>query len=61
MSVRNDPIVEETREARRELHDEFGGDTAALFRYLKTIEAENAERLIETEPKPALKINRKVS
>jgi hypothetical protein len=61
MSVRNDPIVEETRAARRELHDEFGGDTAALFRYLKTIEAENAERLVKTEPKPAIKPNRKVS
>lgn len=61
MSVRNDPIVEETRAARRELHDEFGGDTAAFFRYLKTIEAENADRLIKTEPRPAIKPNRKVS
>jgi len=61
MSVRNDPIVEETRTARRELHDEFGGDTAALFRYLKAIEAENADRLVKTEPKPAIKPNRKVS
>jgi hypothetical protein len=61
MSMRNDPIVEETRAARRELHDEFGSDTAALFRYLKTIEAENAERMIKTEPKPAIKPNRKVS
>lgn len=59
--MRNDPIVEETRAARRELHDDFGGDTAALFRYLKTIEAENAERLIKTEPKPAITPNRKVS
>ena len=59
--MRNDPIVEETRAARRELHDEFGGDTAALFRYLKKIEAENAERLIKTEPKPVIEPNRKIS
>ena len=39
--MRDDPIVEETRAARRELHDEFGGDIAALFRYLKKLEAEN--------------------
>lgn len=61
MIVRNDPIVEETRAARRELHDEFDGDIAALFRYLKKLEAENADRLITTEPKPAIKPNRKIS
>jgi hypothetical protein len=61
MIVRDDPIVEETRAARRELHDEFGGDTPAFFRYLKQLEAENADRLIQTEPKPAIKPNRKAS
>jgi hypothetical protein len=61
MIVRNDPIVEETRAARRELHDEFDGDTAALFQYLKKLEAENADRLIKTEPKRVIKPNRKVS
>jgi hypothetical protein len=61
MSMRNDPIVEETRAARRELHSEFAGDTAAFFQYLKTIEAENADRLIKAEAKPAIKTNRKVS
>ncbi|HEX8410116.1 MAG TPA: hypothetical protein VF883_14735 [Thermoanaerobaculia bacterium] len=61
MVVRNDPIVEETRAARRELHDEFAGDTAALFRYLKEIEAENADRLVKVDPKPAIPTNRKVS
>jgi hypothetical protein len=57
--MRNDPIVEETRAARRELHDVVGGDPAALFRYLKKIEAENAERLVKSEPRPAVKTNRK--
>ena len=61
MKVRNDPIVEETRAARRELHDEFAGDLAAFFRYLKKVEAENADRLIKTEPKPAITPSRKVS
>jgi hypothetical protein len=61
MIVRDDPIVEETRAARRELHDEFAGDMAAFFRYLKTIEAENVERLIKSEPKAAITPNRKVS
>jgi hypothetical protein len=61
MTVRNDPIVEETRAARRELHEEFAGDTAALFRYLKQIESENADRLVKLEPKPAIQTSRKVS
>jgi len=61
MTVRNDPIVEETRAARRELHDEFEGDTAALFEYLKKIEAENPDRLVKLGPKPAVPTNRKVS
>ena len=59
--MRNDPIVEETHAARRQLHDEFAGDTAALFRYLKEIEAQNADRLVKLDPKPAIQTNRKVS
>ncbi len=59
--MRNDPIVEETRAARRELHDEFGGDMAALFRYLKKFEAENLERVVRLEPRPAISPNGKVS
>lgn len=59
--MRNDPIVEETRAARRELHDDFQGDAEAFFRYLKEIEAENAERLVKLEPKPAVPTNRTVS
>jgi hypothetical protein len=61
MIVRNDPIVEETRAARRELHDEFAGDLAAMFRYLKEVEAENVDRLVKTEPRAAIKRSRKVS
>lgn len=57
----DDPIVEETRAARRELHNEFAGDRAALFKYLKEIETQNAERIVKLEPKPALQVDRRVS
>ena len=50
----NDPIVEETRAARRELHEEFAGDRDAFFRYLKELEAANADRLVHRDPKPAI-------
>lgn len=50
--MRNDPIVEETRAARRELDQQFGGDLHALWRYLKQIEAENSERVVKPERKP---------
>ena len=59
--MRDDPIVEETRAARRELHEEFGGDLTALWKYLKTIEAENADRVVKLEPKPAITPNKKAS
>jgi hypothetical protein len=59
--MRDDPIVEETRAARRELDAEFGGDIAALWNYFKAIEAENANRVVKLEPKPAVTTNRKAS
>jgi hypothetical protein len=59
--MRDDPIVEETRAARRQLDAEFGGDLVALWEYLKQIEADNADRLVKLSPRPALPTNRKVS
>ncbi|MEA2237528.1 MAG: hypothetical protein QOC81_2252 [Thermoanaerobaculia bacterium] len=59
--MRDDPIVEETRAARRELHAEFGGDMRALWEYLKTIEAENSDRVVKLEPKPVTTTNRRTS
>jgi (p)ppGpp synthase/HD superfamily hydrolase len=50
--MRDDPIVEETRAARRELDAEFGGDMAALVKYLKQLESENKERLVHLERRP---------
>jgi hypothetical protein len=55
--MRDALIVEETRE----LDAEFGGDLGALWKYLKQIEAENADRLVKLVPKPALPTNRKAS
>lgn len=43
--MRDDPIVEETRAARRELDAEFGGDMEALLKCLKEIEAVASDRL----------------
>jgi hypothetical protein len=59
--VVDDPIVEETRAARRELHDDFAGDRTAFFKYLKEIEAQNVERVVKLEPKPALEVGRRAS
>lgn len=56
-----DPIVEETREARRQLHEEFGGDRAALLLYLNKIERENAKRVVKLEPRPLETPERRVS
>ena len=46
-----DPIVEETREARRQLDAEFGGDLDRLYAYLRQIEHENAKRVVKLAPK----------
>jgi len=59
--VRNDPIVEETRAARRELDVEFGGDLAALWQYFKKLETENAERVVRLQPRPAITVGPKTS
>jgi hypothetical protein len=56
-----DPIVEETREARRQLDAEFGGDLEALFAYLREIEHENAEKVVKLAPKPPVSVQRKIS
>lgn len=56
-----DPIVEETREARRQLDAEFGGNLDLLYAYLVEIEHENADRVVRLEPKPAGVGHRKIS
>jgi hypothetical protein len=56
-----DPIVEETREARRQLDAEFGGDLDLLYAYLREIEHENADRVVRLDPKPAVTSQRKIS
>ena len=59
--MRDDPIVEETRAARRELDAEFGGNMEALVKYFKEIEAEHAARVVRLEPRPATPTNRRAS
>jgi hypothetical protein len=56
-----DPIVEETREARRQLDAEFGGDLNLLYAYLREIERDNADRVVRLDPKPAVTSRRKIS
>ena len=56
-----DPIVEETREARRQLDAEFGGNLEALFAYFREIEQQNSDRVVKLEPKPPLTVRRKIS
>ena len=56
-----DPIVEETREARRQLDAEFGGDLEALYVYLREIERENADRVVKLDPKLPVVVHRKIS
>ena len=56
-----DPIVEETREARRQLDAEFGGDLNLLYAYLREIEHQNADRVVRLQPKPVVAAQRKIS
>jgi len=49
-----DSIVEETREARRQLDAEFAGNLNLLYAYLCEIEQQNADRVVRLEPKRAV-------
>jgi hypothetical protein len=49
--VYEDPIVEETREARRQLHEEFHGNRTALLEYLKQIERDHSDRVVRLLPR----------
>jgi len=57
----DDPIVEETREARRQLDAEFGGDLETLYAYLCEIERQNADRVVKLEPKSPATGQRRIS
>jgi hypothetical protein len=48
-----DPIVKETRDARAELVDEFGGDLNALWEHLQKTQERYRERVVTGQPKPA--------
>jgi len=51
VTVYEDPIVEETREARRQLHEEFHGNRSGLLEYLKQIERDHADRVVRLQPR----------
>lgn len=53
-----DPIVDETREARRQLDAEFGGDLSLLYAYLRAIEHQNPHSVVKLEPKQALAVKK---
>ena len=46
-----DPIVQETREAREELFARFNHDLGALCRFLREREREHADRVVTLEPR----------
>lgn len=45
-----DPIVEETREARFQLVQECGEDVHAFFEYLRARERQHSEAVVTLEP-----------
>ena len=57
----DDPIVEETREARRQLDAEFKGGLNELFEYLQEIERSNSARVTKLDPKRPISVHRKIS
>jgi hypothetical protein len=56
-----DPIVEETRAARKELEAEFGHDLNALWEHLQKVQDQFRDRVISGPPRPPSAIEPKVS
>ncbi len=51
MSMWEDPIVKETRDAREELFARFNHDLGALCRFLREKQAEHADRVVTLAPR----------
>jgi hypothetical protein len=47
-----DPIVKETRKAREELVEEFGGDLDALWEHLQKVQERYRDRVVTGQAKP---------
>ena len=47
--MKEDPIVEETHQVRREIAAQFGGDVHAFFKYLREREAERPDEVVTLE------------
>jgi RNAse (barnase) inhibitor barstar len=56
-----DPIVNETRAARKELVQEFGDDLDALWDHLQEVQKRYQDRVVTGEPKTPITVRRKVS
>jgi hypothetical protein len=46
-----DPIVKETRAARENLVEEFGGDLDALWEHLQEVQRQYQDRVVTGQPK----------
>ena len=51
LTMWEDPIVKETRQAREQLSAQFGDDLAALCEFLREKELEHPERLVTLAPR----------
>jgi hypothetical protein len=53
--MREDPILAELRQIRRDIRSQFNGDTDAFYRHLKSIEDEERSRgrLVVDRSRPA--------
>ena len=56
-----DPIVKETRAAREQLVEEFGGDLDALWEHLQKTQERYRDRVVTGQPKPPVVSEQKVS
>jgi RNAse (barnase) inhibitor barstar len=56
-----DPIVKETRTAREQLVDEFGGDLDALWEHLQETQKKYQDRVVTGQPKLPMTAERKAS
>lgn len=56
----NDPIVEEVHQTRARLLERYGG-SEGYAEHLRQLEIELKDRLVEREPRPPVKVHRRVS
>lgn len=50
-----DPIVEQTRQIRREIEQEFGNDPQRYLEHVYEAQKQHGPRLVRRQPKPSRK------